>query len=148
MGLALVGRLVLEQLDVRAVTDTEHGDLVDHGPRIDVEQVVHERARWIAERPERQRRTRAHHVLEPLHRLVDVGNREPDVVHADEPEPAEAIVKRSRDRCTRSAGSEERRTRGYRSNLRAVREELPPPPSPPRRHPLLPSLPRLENRWS
>ena len=91
-----------------AVTDAEHGDLVDDGTRIDVEQVVHERAgSRVAERPERQRRARAHHVLEPVDRFCDVGHREADVIHADEPEPTEAVIERRRDGSKRLAGSEE-----------------------------------------
>ena len=58
-------------------------------PRIDVEQVVHERAwRRIADRAERQRRARAHHVLEPIDRLGDVGHGEADMIDADEAELA------------------------------------------------------------
>ena len=51
-------------------------------PESDAEQVMHERADRIAERPERQRRARAHDVPEPRDRLADVRNRDPDVVEA------------------------------------------------------------------
>ena len=54
----------------------------------DAEQVLHQRALGIGERPERQRRDRAHDVLEPVDRLGDVRDGEPDVVGADEPELA------------------------------------------------------------
>ena len=89
MRLALVGRLVLEQLDVRAVADAEHGDLVDR-PRADRRRAGRASTcpRRIGDRAERQRRRRAHHVLEPSDGLADVGHGQADVVGADEPELA------------------------------------------------------------
>ena len=85
---ALVRCLVLEQLDVGAAAEAKHGDLVDHRTWIDAEQIVHQRALRICDRAERQRRRRAHHVLEPGNGLADVGDGQADMVGADEAELA------------------------------------------------------------
>jgi len=94
----LVGRRVPEELDVGAPPAAHHRDLLDHGARIDVEQVLHERARRVGERTERERCNAAHHVLEPRDRCVDVRNRDPDVVHAHEAELPVGLALRSRAR--------------------------------------------------
>lgn len=83
MRLSLRGSLILEQLDVGAVADPEQGDLVDHRGLVDPEQLVHERPLGVADRPERERRCGAHHVLEPRDRLVDVRHGQAHVVHRD-----------------------------------------------------------------
>jgi hypothetical protein len=80
----LVGRVVLEELDVGAATTADHRDLLDHRSWVDAEQVLHERAGRVAERAEGQRRAAAEHALEPRDRLVDVGDRDPNVIHPDE----------------------------------------------------------------
>jgi len=119
----LVRCRVLEQLDVRAATDPQDADLVDHSSRVDVEQVLHEGAGRIADRPERERHDHAHDVLEPLNRLAYVGNREPDVVHPDEPQPAAALCwSRHRDSRRDQVGRGARR----RGQLAATREQLAP----------------------
>ena len=101
---SLVRRRVVEELDVRAAPAAHHRDLVDHRLRVDVEQVLD-----AGERPERQRRNAAHHVLEPGDRLVDVGNGDADVVHPDEAELAVRVSVRARARCggRRGGGGED-----------------------------------------
>ena len=118
----LIGRLVLEQLDRGGVPDADRRDLRDDRARIDVEQVVHERARGITEGTERERRACAHHILEPLDRLLDVGNGDTDVIRADEPELA--AWNRRRRSGTRPTRGEERSHRGRRSERRALYEKL------------------------
>ena len=85
----------MEQLDVGAATAADHGDLLDDRSRVDVEKVLHERARRVGERAERQRRDAAHHILEPRGGLGDVRHRDPDVVHADEAELAVRLARRA-----------------------------------------------------
>jgi hypothetical protein len=85
--LALARRLVLEQLDVRAVPDSQRRDLIDLRPGDDVERALEESP---FERPERQWRDSAEDVFEPLDRLVDVWNRDPDVIGAYEAQLAPA----------------------------------------------------------
>ena len=89
---ALIRCLVLEELDVRAVAEAKHRDLVDHRARVDAEQIVHQRPRRIGDRAERQRRRRSHHVLEPGNGLADVGNGQPDVVGADQAKLATTVA--------------------------------------------------------
>src|SRR5271167_425628 len=51
----LIRRLVAEQLNVRTIAAANHRDLCDDRARIDVEDVLHERALRIRDRPERHR---------------------------------------------------------------------------------------------
>jgi hypothetical protein len=110
---SLIRGRVVEQLDVRALPAAHHRDLVDHRPRVDVEQVLHERARVVEERPEAQRRDAAHHVLEPVDRLPDVRDGDADVVHPDEAELAVRVAGRTGARARRRGRG--RRESGSRS---------------------------------
>src|SRR5690606_27331410 len=78
----LVGGAVLEQFDVRAVAAAHHGDLLDDGPRMHIDEIFHERAFVVAERPETHDFAATNDIAEEIHALVDVGNREANVVHA------------------------------------------------------------------
>src|SRR6478609_234726 len=108
MTVTLVGRLVLEELDVRAVAHPQDGDLVDHGARVDAEQILHQRPLRVGDRAERERCTRAEDVLEPGDGLADIRDREPDMVGADQAELALHTAKggaRAGEREERRAGN-------------------------------------------
>src|SRR5215210_4298202 len=97
----LVRGVVLEELDVRAAPAAHHRDLLDHGARMDAEEVLHERAGRVGEGPEGQGRGAAHDVPEPRRRVVDVGDGEADVVHPDEAQLPYGDI-RGRRRCARA----------------------------------------------
>ena len=107
----------MEQLDVGAATAADHRDPLDHRPRVDVEKVLHERARRVGERAEREGRDAAHHVLEPRDGLGDVRHGYPDVVHADEAELAVRLSGRAGSGSRGRGGRDrERRERGRGRN--------------------------------
>ncbi len=127
---SLVGRGVVEQLDVRALPAAHHRDLVDHRPRVDVEQVLHERARVVEERPEAQGRDAAHHVLEPVDGLPDVRDGDADVVHPDESELAVRVTGRAGARVRGRSGRGGERGGRSRDRDDREREERGHPASP------------------
>jgi hypothetical protein len=69
----LVRRRVLEELHAGPVADADHPDLLDDGARVDVHELRHEVAGWIAEGAERQRVVAAEHALEPRARRRRLG---------------------------------------------------------------------------
>ena len=134
-----VRRRVLEQLDVGAVTDTQHRDLVDRGRLRDVDNARDERP--CGERAEGERRDRAHHILEPLDRLVDIGNGDTDVVAANEAQLATTDTAKHPARRGLRTSHADHRSGCYRPHRdRALRQELPAP------HPRLAHLPPPASR--
>ena len=81
--LVLVGRGVLEQFDAGPVTAAERADLVHDSARVDIDEVGHERADRITERPEGERVDEAKVLLEPRRRQIDVRDGDADVVDAE-----------------------------------------------------------------
>ena len=83
--LVLIRRRVLEELDVRPVPAAEHADLLHDRAGVHVDELCHEVARRIAERPERERVDEAELLLEPRGRHIDIRNGQADVVDAEQP---------------------------------------------------------------
>jgi hypothetical protein len=79
----LVRRVVLEELEARALAAAKLDDLLDHRARVHPHEVRHQVAHRVEERPELQRRDTADHVHEPVARLRDVRHGDPEVVDAE-----------------------------------------------------------------
>src|SRR4051794_41187665 len=82
-ALALVRRRVLEELDARTCAAAHEVDLLDHGARMHADEIRHQRALRIGERPEAERRRAAHDVHEPVARLLAVRDGDPHVIDAE-----------------------------------------------------------------